>query len=734
MKKILMAILACIIFCFAWISEIQVSNEEITKLDGMDRNYTVAFYIPDGADGGAPDNLFSALIEATQSTESNIFRSLLADANGGGYEVEKYALLTEKSEYMSAFEIEDGDTLTAEETQSRTFDGFLSTKQTGDEKQTGVIASNMRGVDVVVRPMYLEFSYYKPDGSYCVELGDGVSEGDFLEALSEAIGKYCGMAFSVEDFEGGDVNYAIPYTDTFVYMLMLAALCVCFIVIMLYFILRETKKISVMRLFGQGKLRLSWSFVFPFFAELVILVFLAMIVVAIQGNGIAYWGRIVGRAATMSAVVFAVIYAVFIAAAFSGELSVGLKGGGRIGAVSAINTVVSVICICAVIYSGQTVFADIINQASLARQLSGWSDAGDYGGFYPYYFGYDLSFAESDEAQLAINYDLYEYLNAEGALYIDVYYYEDSFLQMNTQVPGMEWHSYASVNPNYLEKYEILDEDGNRVSVREDEKDWILLVPEKYQGSEDEIISYYEDSLQEDREYVINNYGDEYAPPENQKFRIIWIEDGQRIFGFNSSAGTNDNGWIADAAIHVMTETNSSPLDRDCVRGNADGDPLKIRLDGDSRQTYESLSGLLDELGLSDNLKAIVSVSERMSEKLAETRRNLMLSLSIAVAGILILLFFVIQNTAINFDRNKKKYIVKKIHGISFARIYGRYLAVSIVICLVAAAAFSVLAGGEDMAYFIGIGIGLAAVQTLASIICIAKSERRHISDVLKGE
>ncbi len=87
MRRLIYIIILCSILCYAFITETEFSNKEIVQLEELDTKYTYNFSIPNNDSIINPDNLYTALLEASSNTKSNIIRTLLTDGKNG-YEVE----------------------------------------------------------------------------------------------------------------------------------------------------------------------------------------------------------------------------------------------------------------------------------------------------------------------------------------------------------------------------------------------------------------------------------------------------------------------------------------------------------------------------------------------------------------------------------------------------------------------------------------------------------------------
>lgn len=164
-------------------------------------------------------------------------------------------------------------------------------------------------------------------------------------------------------------------------------------------------------------------------------------------------------------------------------------------------------------------------------------------------------------------------------------------------------------------------------------------------------------------------------------------------------------------------------------------DPLKAFIGNydNSNEAYNSLSVTLQKLNLDDNLKNMVSINENINERILELQAQRRIALTMTIVAMLLLCVLVVQNTILDFHRNKQKYIIEKIHGIHMLKIYGIPVFSSIVLYIVIGIVFTLLFSDGDSIYFISATLLLIAIQCAISIVSIMKLERKHISSVLKG-
>lgn len=127
----------------------------------------------------------------------------------------------------------------------------------------------------------------------------------------------------------------------------------------------------------------------------------------------------------------------------------------------------------------------------------------------------------SDEF-IAINKKLYKKFNKDGSILANFNNVNESYLTLNN-LPLDHIDNYIAVNPNYLKLNKIYDVSGNEINISEEDKRFILLVPEKYKNKENEIINSYTQSQ-------TSFFENENSELKNEPIKILWIKIIKRFF------------------------------------------------------------------------------------------------------------------------------------------------------------------------------------------------------------
>lgn len=266
----------------------------------------------------------------------------------------------------------------------------------------------------------------------------------------------------------------------------------------------------------------------------------------------------------------------------------------------------------------------------------------NYHVFYPVVVGKNqLEFDHDKDSRAEEEEEIYRYLNQNGSLLVNIEHYNAK----ENEVFGRT----IQLNPNYLKKFEILDENNQRVLIEESEEKRILLIPERFKGSDD---------LKKIEEY----YFKDLLQFEDKLTEIIYIKDKQPVYSF-----VPNKPWIDDYPIlDILTLKNSDSWERNIFSG-AMYPPIKIKTAG---KASEKLNGLLEKNKLTDNLPSFVPYEKSeitLIKSLSGSLSSLLISslLTVFVFSIVCLL-----TTAYFFQYHNKKFYLLRLNGYSFFETY----------------------------------------------------------------
>ncbi|NBA38129.1 hypothetical protein GVK96_01165 [Enterococcus hirae] len=250
-------------------------------------------------------------------------------------------------------------------------------------------------------------------------------------------------------------------------------------------------------------------------------------------------------------------------------------------------------------------------------------------------FLYANIFGEKEEEEI------YQYLNQNGSLLVNIEHYNIK----ENEIFAREIH----LNPNYLKKFDILDENDQRVSIEENERKRVLLIPERFKGSSE---------LTKIEEY----YFKELPKYDHRSTIIIYIKDKQPVYSF-----VPNNPWIDDYPIlNILTIKNSDSFERNIFNGDM-YPPLKIKTTGIS---IEKFNELLEKNRMTDNLPSFIPYEKSDITLIKRLSGSLAYLLTSSLLTIFAFSIVCSLTTAYFFQYNNKKFRLLRLNGYSFFKTY----------------------------------------------------------------
>lgn len=745
------------VFSFA-ITYTQTDKEELEKMEKAGESIAKPFVIPNDLLLADPEEMYPLLCEAANESKVNIFRTNIHYNTNDQVEILKYVLLTGETHFFDAFRLKSGRLLTAKDTQQGS--AFMSTVDTGDHNQIGIVRDFGNTDLVTIKPLKAAYEHLPVNGQYFAEASDNQTYDAFIKSFVTKVNrhyqKYLPVPYSPEDFRnpnssGGvsGVGTSIDYLKYINYAIFLITL-----ILLIYYIFYESKLIGIMKMHGLSNIRLWFiiagkliTVIFVLSAAVSLLVAIAIKDTTSQFVGSAIISQFKTYVIMMAISLVSYIYISRI------RVSDAIKSRKDTNGIFALNTLLKAGCSILLVLIGLAIWGQYTEIHAKQENLKSWERSKDYGVFYPLYIGYDLEDVQqgSPKTTAVTAGDLYPILNQMGALFIDAIEYEEDNLILNKDWKGIR---SIKVNPNYLREFPVYDIHHNPVQISEDTSDWILLVPEKYRNREKEILSFFHKERVGAKDYE-GVYEHEVrffkrAVPDrvkNQEIKIIWLANDQKIFSFNPEVFPAENNVIIDPIIKVVTEKNSLCTDRaNMINGGGGTDPLKVRLiNRDTALTLRTLEPELKRLKLDDNLKHLITVDQYVLQQIYDLQKGMNQLLLMSLGLISGLLFLVVQNLIIFFNKYQRKFVVRRLFGTGFFRTYKEYIllfsatwAFQILICFIvnrtgAYIPFVVKLNRTADIRLFTVAAVLVLIELAASIIALGIIEQKSKVKVLKG-
>ncbi len=705
------------------------SNESILKYSNLEKKYCHAFMLPDEKAFENPNALFNALKKTSHETNCNIIRVFFQkDQSTKGFTLCKYILTgNSKSHYVSQYEVDKGNFLSPKDTTNISSPFFVSTQNSKDTNQIGHIKNHMINININVFPLGRVYDNFKADGLYYVELGENIDFDSFRKVLFSNIEKSCHVHLKSKNFETNTPETPVPYPDLLIYKIVFGVLISLWIIFLFYYMIKSKIEISVMKMMGVYKRRIFLKlFFFPLLFPSIITAFVTLITFGLSD---IQYGSFLGKRCFLALIAISICYIItFIVCDQNTEFAQTLKGKKSTKGILFIQLLVETVFLFIFINSVNGIFHEIGTISQKLDMYKNWDIASNYGVFCPINVGEDLTFEEETLMDFTVGSKLYSKLNKMGTLYIDARDYDDSHDRF---IDNPNPIKIITANPNYLNKFPLYDNKGNKILVSEDEKDAVLIIPESLKGSESSIKKSFYMSLKGDLEYEKENnvISLDYIP----KIRVILSQNDQYIFSFNSNISLETNG-IKDPIISVITEKNSFSCSRIGNYGNGYSDPRKIPLTKSAKDTYKTLHPILKKYKLDDNFTRLVSIANLNTEELASLKLSFKIAVTQALISIIIVLIILYQSTVIIFDINGKEYCIKNMLGLSKMKIYGKFISLKICLTLIITSVYSFVSIRQtSLLYCVSAGTCMIIIQTLMIIFFMNIHQQKNQVEILKG-
>ncbi|KAA0750243.1 DUF1430 domain-containing protein [Bacillus sp. AY3-1] len=733
MKKVVVFFLIVASILSGFIAFQQTDHKEFEKMEKVEQRIGKEFVIPDVLGFANPSEIYPILLEAAKESHTNIFRTNVAYHEDEHVEILKYVLLTTETIYFKQFQLSGGDVLKPKDT----FQGnaFLSTVHTKDTKQKGVIKDFGDNHVITIKPLQTSYVHLPMAGRYVVEGVDDKSYDAFLKLFSKKLNQHFKpkQYIVADDFKRNLSNNeealdspinSLSYIQYMVFIVLL-----CFLI---YYVFNEAKRIGVIKMHGVSNLRLWFIVIGRTIASMFVLsIGISVLATAFVKNvtsGFIYTIMFDQCKTYLIITILSVVSYFYISKIKVNQM---IKNRKDTKGIFVFNTLLKVTCSIIFVLLGTSILEQYITVKEKQVNLKNWEKNKDYGVFYPLSVGNDEEQQGMHKTASSINGDLYPILNKMGAVLIDSKEYEEIELSRNKDYKGI-WS--VTVNNNYLREFPLYDIHNQRVKVSEDTENWILLVPEKYQNREKEILRFFEERRKPAIEYEEKRMHREVPNHlRNRKIDIIWIKNNQEIFSFNPDVYKSDNNKIRDEIIEVMTEKNSFVGERDLILGGGANDPLKIKLiKRDAGLTYKTLEPELKRLGLDDNLRYLVTVDQYISKDIYNLQKTMKILLTVTSGLIVGILFLVAQNIIVYFNKNQQKIVVHRLFGVDFFRTYKGYMLQFVLMWIVQLSICFIVKKEFDLKLLTVVAM-LILIEFTASIIALITMERRNKKTVIKG-
>lgn len=352
----------------------------------------------------------------------------------------------------------------------------------------------------------------------------------------------------------------------------------------------------------------------------------------------------------------------------------------------------------------------------------------------------------TDMAEDLTNY--YKELNTLGAIYIhseeitpnqrlqayqNVMYYDPAI--------GNQISSFFSmtVNPNYLKNFPVYDEQGNQISVSENEQSRLLFIPKSKADQAALYAKLYQSLTLDSKLSFERRYHLEEEALDSSKIQIIYLiyDDSEPFFSFNDGLANSANGTVNSPIFNVLTIANGTPDETSNILNTGIYTTLKLPFAGTEDELENILVPIQKKVNLIDNRFEYNKISEWLDQSIGHYKdalQQLSLALGILIA---IQLLISIQISQLVVILNRQKWAVFSLLGVKKSDKYKKFLLFLFVSYFILATPVGLFMGLHyDLKYLSSIIFifGLFLLDMSAMLLSLQFYDKKNLSNLLKGE
>lgn len=744
MKKIVCIVMS-IIFLYSFrISFLDRKFYEERNLAQIDEKICLEFVIPERIKNLAYEDLYPFLFETAKNMKLNVIRNYHTYM-GESPILNKYILQMGESKIYDYIKLSSGKKLSVYDTQNT--NKFLSTEQTHDKNQVGTIKNFADQNKVSLYPLEYSYKFMPFGGYYYLETTDKKQLEDFCQTLADKLNDYFkfeDQRFNFTRDEFFNINAHGDYFSNYVrYMRVLNYLGLIFsLIFVCYYVMNSSKKIGILKLNGISNFKIWYLLIGKFITGIFLLTCFvcAIATMFIRDANINF---LLLTFKYQFQLYIAALISTFCAYLFFSRVKLQdiIKDKSSEGIVFYFNLFAKAIFSAILLMILCTMLTQSCDVKLAKDNLKYWETASNFASFRwvlgerPWsYDDFTKHGSRKFDSKVASFLIMLRDSKAANFIIVDADDFTEADLIINKDNKPVR---YLKVNDKYLNKFEVKDENGERISVRSD-SGITFLIPGNCRDKTDFILKDFF----------------KYRKQDNAN-KIIYTQCGQKIFSFDTRVFPTENNMVNDPVIVVISDSlienlvdeNNKRLYYGTILGNAINNPLKIELiDKDPILTYEKLKPYLAQNEIEDQLINLITVDDAFQEKIDAMHKEINHGYLAFSVALLTLLFISFQSTVIYFRRNKDKLIIKKMFGYGFIKTYRNCFIVGLICSLLQILIYvSVsyvnykyngganvlkfeLNGNWSMAYFIILLVDFSFVVLYLSIL-----EKKNKLKILKG-
>lgn len=708
MKKLIKIVFLIISILSFFILFNESKTNNIDNIKNVERtiNNTYKILIPNEVTNRRQEDIYIGMKNILDKYNANMYYSRVSESNGVDID-EKYVYIN-NSNYFNELKLIEGNGFNQENKESEM---FLSTKITEDDKQIAQIACLDKNYIMYIYTLQqLSNNGFLFDGYCYVQLDENEKIDNFIRDLEYEI--------DVDGIKVVEDSYYEEYSVNIKWVIIIA-LYILNMLILLYYILKSYKKISIKKMLGFTNINIYIKDVGELvFSQIVIQILTTFILGIINFNKYNYYvSEFLSKLLILFGIEIIILF-IFISLPYlylnKIKIINMIKNKQPTKEILIFNTIVKSILILIFFYMLKYAMLDLssVNKIYTTNSFEKWEEMKDYV-ILP--STYNLPYKEllnDEESFYSDNKEIYKYFNERGAILADFSLFIDSDREYyENERPNFYERDIVTVNQNYLNLNPVIDTYGNKVEVDESNENTIVLVPEKYKSYENEIINIQEKW-------------------SGKAVDLIWIKSGQRLFSYNLDVNNKEGNFVEDVIINVLTENNGQKFDYMMIMAYK-GNPFKIKLDT-SISIDDNVRPILREFGYSQYITEIYNVSDVVASEMKDLKNKVYFYIVNILIISIALLLVIIQNVTNYFSQYKQYLAIRYLNGYN---IWDKYKEYMILILLSWLIIFSITRALNilDIILQIKISVILLLLEIIISIIFLVKNNNKNISSIIKG-
>lgn len=286
------------------------------------------------------------------------------------------------------------------------------------------------------------------------------------------------------------------------------------------------------------------------------------------------------------------------------------------------------------------------------------------------------------------------------------------------------------INSDYLEINPILDENGQKIQINENEiedNELIILVPEKLKNIKEEIYKSFDEWYQFAR-YVTVPTTELPETERNVTVKLVFVQDNQTYFAFDTDAIELEYNYISDPFGAIVTKHN---MDKSYYSNYVCNS--KFYIYENEEQTLETILETADRTNIINDLVNVPTVHSAIDNTMQQCKTQLVMSvtfLSLIILIVELISIYIIKNY---MEQNRKTIFIKKMLGYSIFNTFGKII---LIVTIIQTSLFLVLKFVLTMHWnlIIPVSICFLLIDFIVMLITSLIYQKSLTKNVLKGE